>query len=119
LITIAPKHSKQNPRGFHDLRSSRGNHRDALEMANLLVQPAMVVFDAALRPTALGAEPSELRQLDHEAHAPSQAAVANHDSEPSIFGISADSASCGAIFYSEVKIMVFPPTLASRRPGYE
>jgi hypothetical protein len=58
-----PKHRKQKPGGFHHFQSSRGNHRNALEMSKTLVLLAMVVVDAASRHTGLGAEPSEFRQL--------------------------------------------------------
>jgi hypothetical protein len=78
LITIDPKHRKQNRGGFHHFPSSRDHHGNALQMSKPLVLPATVVFDAASRPTGLRAEPFELRPFGHDAHAPSRAAVANH-----------------------------------------
>jgi hypothetical protein len=51
---------------------------------------AMMVFDVASRPTNReGAEPSDLRQLGHDAYVPRRAAVVNHDSGPSISRIPA------------------------------
>jgi hypothetical protein len=55
-----------------------------------LVLTAMMVFDAASRPTSReGAEPSDLRRLGHNAYVPRRAAVVNHDPGPFISRISA------------------------------
>jgi hypothetical protein len=75
-------------------------------MSKPLVLPAMMVFDAAVRPIGRVAEPSDLRRLGHETDVPRQTAVANHDQGSiALFGGGGVTGGCS---WTQVVSRLFP-----------